>query len=72
MGLIHSMKLDGKKDIQSVKSGWSVLHAALLKANILTLYREMIKDVKQTQTIYLNIYSIYIYIYLLGAKELLK
>ena len=42
-----SIRLDGRKDIQSVKSAWSVLHAEL-KACLLTWYRGIKKDVKWT------------------------
>ena len=50
LGLISSMRLDGRKDIQSVKSAWSVLHAEL-KARVLPLYRGIAKDVKRTHEI---------------------
>ena len=34
LGLITSMRLDGRKDIQSLKSAWSILYAEL-KAHVL-------------------------------------
>ena len=36
LGLKSSMRLDGRKDIQSVKSVWSILHSEL-KAHIVPL-----------------------------------
>ena len=37
LGMISSMRLDGKKDIRSVKSAWSVLHAELKSRVLLPL-----------------------------------
>ena len=45
---ISTMRLDGWKDFQYVKSAWSILHAEL-KAHILPLYRGT-KDEKRTHT----------------------
>ena len=39
LGLIFSMRLNGQKDIQSVKSAWPVLHAGV-KARVLPLLLE--------------------------------
>lgn len=47
LGLVSSMRLDGMKDIQSVKSTWLVLHAEF-KACVLLLFKGIIKDAKQT------------------------
>ena len=47
--LISSMRLDSRKEIQSVKSAWSVLHAEL-KARVHPLNRGTINYVKRTHT----------------------
>ena len=43
------MGLDDRKDIQSVKLTWSVLHVEL-KDRVLLPYREITKDIKHTHT----------------------
>ena len=47
LGLISSMRLDEREDIQSVKLARSVLHAEL-KSCVVNLNRGLIKDVKRT------------------------
>ena len=49
LGVISAMRLDGRKDIEVVKSACSVLHAEL-KSCVLPLYGGVMKDVKQTHT----------------------
>ena len=44
LGLISSMRLDGRKDIQSLKSAWSIF------ATLYPLKRGIIKEVKRTHT----------------------
>ena len=47
LGLISSVRLDGRKDIQSVKTAWSI-GVQSLKPVSYPLSRVMIKDVKRT------------------------
>ena len=48
LGLIFSTTLDGRKDIQSVKSGWSVCVQSLNPA-FYPLWKGIIRGVKQTR-----------------------
>ena len=49
IGLISSMRLDGRKDIQSGKSAWSVLHSEL-KTRVLPLLEGNNKGPKRDPT----------------------
>ena len=54
-GLISLMKLDVRKDIQSVKSAWSVLHAELKASVLPPLWGNNNKTLKQTHCAYIYI-----------------
>ena len=49
LGLISIMRLDGGKDIMSVKSTWSTLHPEF-KACVPAHPRRITKEIKQTHT----------------------
>ena len=49
LGLISTMRLDGRRDIMSVKSTWSTLHPEL-KACVPPCPRGITKEIKQIYT----------------------
>ena len=57
LGLISSMRLDGKKDIQFVKLAWSVLHAKL-KSYVLPPISEINRENKTNITGTLNVITV--------------
>ena len=75
LGLISSMRLDGRKDIQSVKSGQFCIQS--LKPTPLTHHRGIIKDVIRTHAyknkhIHIHIANTIICIFLISCLSVPK